>query len=88
MEYGGQLREGVYLIVTIICEVQNFAIWGFRRFCGYKFLRFHEVELNFAISRNQREKLLTLKSTSSVNVAVSRLKSLQCKYMSSSCRFT
>ena len=50
-------------------RVQNFAILGFRRFCGYLILRF----------RATKGKSSTLKSIGFVNVAVPRLKLLQCK---------
>ena len=45
-----------YFIVTIICEYKIFRFGDCDDFAGTstKFLRFHEVELNFAISRSQR----------------------------------
>ena len=43
-------------------------------------LRFHEVELNFAIHAT-KDKRLKFESTGLVDVAVSRLKLMLCKYM-------
>ena len=74
-------NNNLYLLVTIICENKILRFGDSDDFASIKLLRFHEVELNFAISCNQRLTLLTLKSTGLANVAVSRLKLLQCKYM-------
>ena len=78
--------ERRYLNVTIICEYKILRFWGSNDFAGINFC--DEVELNFAISRNQGI-CSTLKPTCLVNVAEPRLNLLQCSVRTlHACRFT
>ena len=67
-----------YLVTTVLFVSMKFCDFGIAMICGYQFVRFHEVELNFAIPQT-KSKSSTLKSTGLINVAVSKLRLLQCK---------